>query len=82
MPAGPGRESDETSTTAGEWLAALDREMEEVLVAIDPNSGAVFREIPVSGMLVTGFLSDSTVAAVRLTADGLALPAVHPIPDF
>jgi hypothetical protein len=82
MPAGPGRESDETSTTAGEWLAALDREMEEVLVAIDPNSGAVLREIPVSGVLVIGFLSDSTVFAVRLNPDGLALPAVHPIPDF
>jgi len=79
----PGRESEATAfKDLGEWLVAYEKEVEQVLVGIDPTSGSVLREIPVTGMLVLGFLSDSLLFGVRLSEDGASYPVIHHIPPI
>lgn len=76
-----GKESTEPAfKSIGDWLAAFNKEVEQVLVSIDPNTGTVIREIPVLGMMGIGFLSDFLIFGVRFNEDGAAIPIIDRIP--
>lgn len=76
-----GVETPETQLNSlGEWLVLFDKEVKQVLVTINPQTGSMDSQVPVSGVVLIGFFSDSLMYGVRLDQDGTAIPVVHPVP--
>lgn len=63
-----------------DWLIQFDQEVNQVLVSINPTTGSVVAQVPVSGALLLGFLSDSLMFGVHLDEDGVAIPVTHRVP--